>query len=83
MALTTSAFLSALLISIPKGKYNDGGGNPYRGSVYFEAVLYDVVVWDRTHTFDGEPLPQEEQRARLYFFPFNCYKYEEQWEMKH
>ena len=53
------------------------------GSAIYEAVLYDAVRWNRTHYFDGTPFPTEAQRLRIYFFPYNCYTYEDRWELKH
>ena len=82
IGLMVLSLLGNLLIPHTNGCYNDSGGRG-TGSEYHEAVLYDVVEWNRTHTFGGDRLPDEEQRTRIYFFPFNCYKYEAQWDMKH
>ncbi len=83
VCLMILTLLGNLLIPHTKGHYNDSGKTPNRGSVYYEAVLYDIILWDRTHTFGGEPLPEEEQKTRIYVFPFNCYTYDAKWDMKH
>ena len=59
------------------GSYNDGGSQQY------ESVLYQVVDWNRTQEFDGTPFHEENQKMRIYFFPFNCYEYEAKWELNH
>lgn len=73
---------AVLLVPNPGGSYNDGGEDG-GGSAIYEAVLYDAVRWNRTHYFDGTPFPTEAQRLRIYFFPYNCYTYEDRWELKH
>ena len=83
VCLLILTLLGNLLIPHTKGRYNDSGKTPDRGSVYYEAVLYDIILWDRTHTFGGDLLPEEEQKTRIYVFPFNCYTYDAKWDMKH
>ncbi|MBQ8400916.1 MAG: hypothetical protein IJX14_03210 [Clostridia bacterium] len=73
---------AVLLVPEPDGSYNDGGEDG-GGSAQYRAVLYDVVDWNRTHHFDGTPYPPEEQRMRVYFFPYNGYDYEAKWDLKH
>ena len=72
-----------LLIPAPQGTYNDGGG-----SHYYKAVLYEIIDWNRSSAEGAMSVPEdfdpdEEQRTRLYFFPFNCYTYDAKWDMKH
>ncbi len=76
--------ISAAVLLLPRytGRYNDGGKSG-EGSRHYEAVLYEVIDWNRTHEFDGTPRPVEEQRMRVYFFPYNCYDYEAKWALKH
>ncbi len=82
--LTVCITLAVLLVPTRAGSYNDGGGIPEQGSKIYEAVLYEIVVWNRTHEFDGTPLAiTEQQHTRIYFFPFDCYSYDGKWEMKH
>lgn len=73
---------AVLLVPKPDGRYNDGGEDG-GGSAQYRAVLYDVVDWNRTHHFDGTPYPPEEQRMRVYFFPYNGYDYDARWALKH
>ena len=77
IALTTLLTLCVLLIPTPAGSYNDGGSRIY------EAVLYDIVDWDRTQEFDGTPFHEDGQRMRIYWFPQNCYDYDMRWETGH
>lgn len=81
--LTLCITLAVLLVPTQKTRYNDGGGIPARGSERYEALLYEIIVWDRTHEFDGTPVEQVEQRTRVYVFPFDCYEYKAKWDMKH
>ena len=72
-----------LLIPAPRGTYNDGGG-----SHYYKAVLYEVIDWNRASAEDAMAVPDdfdpnEEQKTRVYFFPFNLYSYDAKWDMKH
>ncbi len=69
--------LCVLFIPVPAGSYNDGGSKIY------EAVLYDVVDWNRTQHFDGTPFHEDNQRMRIYFFPQNCYDYDKRWQLRH
>ncbi|MBE6653204.1 MAG: hypothetical protein E7610_07315 [Ruminococcaceae bacterium] len=71
-----------LLIPAPQGTYNDGG------SRFYKAVLYEVIDWNRAPAEGAMEIPDdfdpnEDQKTRLYFFPFNCYTYEAKWDMKH
>lgn len=77
ICLTMAICLAILFVPQPMGSYNDGGSQQY------ESVLYQIIDWNRTKEFDGTPFYEENQQARVYFFPFNCYEYEAKWEMKH
>ncbi len=66
-----------LLVPSPAGSYNDGGSKIY------EAVLYDIVDWNRTQHFDGTPFHEDGQRMRVYFCPENCYDYNMRWNLRH
>lgn len=81
--LTVCITLAVLLVPNQRTRYNDGGGIPARGSERYEAVLYEIIIWDRTHEFDGTPVEQVEQHTRVYVFPFDCYEYKAKWDMKH
>lgn len=85
VAYILACIIIATVLFVPYGKarYNDGGGVHEHGSVYYEAVMYDIIVWDRTHEFDKTPRPYEKQQTRIYFFPFSCYSYTGKWELKH
>ena len=77
ICLTVAICLAILFVPRPMGSYNDGGSQQY------ESVLYQVVDWNRTQEFDGTPFYEENQKMRIYFFPFNCYEYEAKWELNH
>ena len=77
ICLTVAICLAILFVPQPMGSYNDGGSQQY------ESVLYQVVDWNRTQEFDGTPFHEENQKMRIYFFPFNCYEYEAKWELNH
>ena len=77
ICLTVAICLAILFVPQPMGSYNDGGSQQY------ESVLYQVVDWKRTREFDGTPFHEENQKMRIYFFPFNCYEYEAKWELNH
>ena len=82
MALLVLLLLSALLIPYSHGTYNDGG------SRFYKATMYEVICWDRCYAEDAMALPDdfdpnEKQRTRIYFFPFNAYEFNAKWEMKH
>lgn len=77
IGLTVAICLAILFVPQPMGSYNDGGSKQY------ESVLYQVIDWNRTREFDGTPFFEENQKMRIYFFPFSCYEYEAKWEMKH
>ena len=77
ICLTVAICLAILFVPQPMGSYNDGGSQQY------ESVLYQVIDWNRTQEFDGTPFYEENQKMRIYFFPFNCYEYEAKWEMNH
>ena len=77
ICLTLAICLAILFVPQPMGSYNDGGSQQY------ESVLYQVVDWNRTQEFDGTPFHEENQKMRIYFFPFNCYEYEAKWELNH
>ena len=77
ICLTVVICLAILFVPQPMGSYNDGGSQQY------ESVLYQVIDWNRTQEFDGTPFYEENQKMRIYFFPFNCYEYEAKWDMKH
>ncbi len=81
--LTVCTILAVLLVPTQRTHYNDGGGNPAHGSERYEALLYEIVVWDRTHEFDGTPVEQVEPHTRVYIFPFDSYEYKAKWDMKH
>ena len=83
ICLTLCITLGVLFVPTQSGKYNDGGGIPQSGSWYYKAMLYEVIVWDRTHEFNGTPVEPTEQHTRVYFFPFNNLDYKQKWEMKH
>ena len=81
-ALLVMLLLSALLIPYSRGSYNDGG------SRFYKATLYEVICWDRRYAEGAMQLPddfdpEEEQRTRIYVFPFNAYEFNAKWEMKH
>ena len=77
ICLAVAICLAILFVPQPMGGYNDGGSQQY------ESVLYQVVDWNRTQEFDGTPFHEENQKMRIYFFPFNCYEYEAKWELNH
>ena len=77
ICLTVAICLAILFVPQPMGSYNDGGSQQY------ESVLYQVIDWNRTQEFDGTPFHEENQKMRIYFFPFNCYEYEAKWELNH
>ena len=77
ICLTVAICLAILFVPQPMGIYNDGGSQQY------ESVLYQVIDWNRTQEFDGTPFYEENQKMRIYFFPFSCYEYEAKWEMNH
>ena len=82
----TVVLLGALLIPQPQGRYNDAPSG--EGSVYYKATLYEIIDWSRAPAEGAMSLPDdfapdEEQKTRVYVFPFNCYDYNAKWEMKH
>ncbi len=77
ICLTVVICLAILFVPQPMGSYNDGGSQQY------ESVFYQVIDWNRTQEFDGTPFYEDDQKMRIYFFPFNCYEYEAKWEMNH
>jgi len=77
ICLAVAICLAILFVPQPMGSYNDGGSQQY------ESVLYQVIDWNRTQEFDGTPFYEENQKMRIYFFPFNCYEYEAKWELNH
>ncbi len=77
ICLTAAICLAILFVPQPMGSYNDGGSQQY------ESVLYQVIDWNRTQEFDGTPFYEDNQKMRIYFFPFNCYEYEAKWELNH
>ena len=83
-AILTALILSGtLLIPYEHGIYNDGGG-----SRFWKAALYEVIDWNRGYAEGAMQLPDdfdpnEEQRTRIYVFPFNCYSFNAKWDMKH
>ena len=77
ISLTAVICLAILFVPNPSGSYNDGGSKKY------ESVLYEVIDWNRTQEFDGTSFYEENQKMRIYFFPFNCYEYEAKWGMRH
>jgi hypothetical protein len=83
---TLLILLGALLIPYENAVYNDAPKG--KGSRYHKATLYEVIDWRRNpgEGTMGRPDgfdPNEEQRTRIYIFPFNCYTFEAKWEMKH
>ena len=77
ICLTVTICLAILFVPLPMGSYNDGGSRQY------ESVLYQIIDWNRTQEFDGTPFYEENQKTRIYFFPYSCYEYEAKWEMRH
>lgn len=50
------------------------------GTKYYDAVLYSVVDWNRT---SSPEYAKEEQKTRIYIFPFNLLSYDAKWYRKH
>ena len=78
--------LGALLIPRPQGRYNDAPSG--EGSLYYEATLYEIIDWSRAPAEGAMAVPDdfdpdEEQRTRVYVFPFNLYDYNAKWDLKH
>jgi hypothetical protein len=80
-AITTAVITVtvACLLFVPFSTiyYDDGGTEKTT------AVAYTVMKWNRTQTWDGEPVDEPGQRTRVYWFPHNFKSYEELWEMRH
>lgn len=71
--------LVACLLFVPFSTIHYGDG----GTVMTQALTYTVMKWNRTQTWDGEPVNEPNQRTRIYWFPHNFKSYDELWDMKH
>ena len=81
-AVVGLVLLGGLLIPFDHGTYNDGG------SEFYKATLYEVILWDRKPAEGAMALPEdfnpeEEQKTRIYVFPFHGYTFNAKWDMKH
>ena len=75
--LTAVISFAVLFIPNPSGTFNAGGSRIYH------SVLYDVIDWNRTQEFDGTPFYEENQQMCIYWFPQNCYDYDDKWNLRH
>lgn len=73
----TVTVMALLFVPFSTIHYDDGGTEKT------SAVAYTVMKWNRTQTWDGEPVDEPGQRTRVYWFPHNFKSYEELWEMRH
>ena len=73
----TVTVMALLFVPFSTIHYDDGGTEKT------SAVAYTVMKWNRTRTWDGEPIHEPNQRTRVYWFPHNFKSYEEMWEMGH
>jgi hypothetical protein len=73
----TVTVMALLFVPFSTIYYDDGGTEKTT------AVAYTVMKWNRTQTWDGEPVGEPGQRTRVYWFPHNFKSYEELWEMRH
>ena len=69
----------ACLLFVPFSTIHYGDG----GTEMTQALTYTVMKWNRTQTWDGEPVNEPNQRTRVYWFPHNFKNYDELWDMKH
>ena len=69
----------ACLLFVPFSTIHYGDG----GTEMTQALTYTVMKWNRTQTWDGDPVNEPNQRTRIYWFPHNFKNYDELWNMKH
>jgi len=69
----------ACLLFVPFSTIHYGDG----GTEMTQALTYTVMNWNRTQTWDGDPVNEPNQRTRIYWFPHNFKNYDELWNMKH
>lgn len=76
---TVIGVIVVCLLFVPFSTIHYGDG----GTVKTQALTYTVMAWNRTQTWDGEPVNEPGQRTRVYWFPHNFESYDEMWERKH